>query len=251
MRTVQVKDIVFGEGMPKVCVSIMPGNKAEIDKEIEKLNGYAMDVVEWRMDYYEEDLQEAAMLIHEKLKEKVLLATFRTKEEGGQRAISIDDYMDLNEWILKHQYCDMIDFEYFFCENELNRLIEMAHENHIVVILSKHDFEKTPAAEEMMLYMKMMQRKQGDISKVAVMPQDKDDVLSLLKVTWDMYKNFADRPLITMSMGHDGIVSRLCGEIFGSCMTFGSVGQASAPGQIDANDLKSILESIHKENSGY
>ena len=47
-----------------------------------------------------------------------------------------------------------------------------------------------------------------------------------------------DTPAITMSMGKDGVISRLCGEVFGSCVTFGSHEKASAPGQMQMDDPK-------------
>ena len=42
------------------------------------------------------------------------------------------------------------------------------------------------------------------------------------------------------------VVSRLSGEVFGSCLTFGALRAASAPGQIDAGKLKQVLEVIHQ-----
>ena len=84
-----------------------------------------------------------------------------------------------------------------------------------------------------------------DIPKIAVMPQNKADVLTLLAATEEMYRCYADRPLITMSMSATGVITRLCGEVFGSAMTFGAVGQVSAPGQIPVEKLNSALEIIH------
>ena len=40
-----------------------------------------------------------------------------------------------------------------------------------------------------------------------------------------------------MSMGKLGVISRICGEVFGSAVTFGTAGKASAPGQLPANQL--------------
>ena len=57
-------------------------------------------------------------------------------------------------------------------------------------------------------------------------------------------EKYSDRPLVTMSMGKDGVVSRICGECFGSDITFAAVGKTSAPGQIEAEDLKRILEVL-------
>ena len=48
------------------------------------------------------------------------------------------------------------------------------------------------------------------------------------------------------SMAGTGLISRLCGEVFGSALTFGAVGKASAPGQMNASDLREILTLIDK-----
>ena len=78
------------------------------------------------------------------------------------------------------------------------------------------------------------------------MPQNKKDVLTLLSATEEMATDFADRPIITMSMSGPGVISRLCGEVFGSALTFGAVGKASALGQMRAGDLQTVLELLHK-----
>lgn len=72
------------------------------------------------------------------------------------------------------------------------------------------------------------------------------DVLTLLEATREMAEEHADRPIITMSMAGTGLISRLCGEVFGSALTFGAVGKASAPGQMNASDLREILTLIDK-----
>ena len=90
-----------------------------------------------------------------------------------------------------------------------------------------------------------MQDMGADIPKIAVMPQNKKDVLTLLAATEEMANDYADRPIITMSMAGTGVISRLCGEVFGSSMTFGAVGKASAPGQMGAEDLNTVLALLH------
>ena len=72
------------------------------------------------------------------------------------------------------------------------------------------------------------------------------DVLTLLAATEEMTTNYADRPIITMSMAGTGVISRLCGEVFGSSMTFGAAKKASAPGQMGVNDLSTVLDLLHK-----
>ena len=58
-------------------------------------------------------------------------------------------------------------------------------------------------------------------------------------------KEHSNKPRITMSMGQSGMLSRICGELTGSCVTFASGKQASAPGQIDARELKCVLDILH------
>lgn len=91
-----------------------------------------------------------------------------------------------------------------------------------------------------------MQEKGADIPKIAVMPQSKKDVLTLLSATNEMVEEHADRPIITMSMAATGVISRLAGEVFGFLFNFGAAKKASAPGQMGVNDLKTVLETLHK-----
>ena len=110
--------------------------------------------------------------------------------------------------------------------------------------MSNHDFFKTPSKEEIISRLCTMQEKGADIPKIAVMPQSKRDVLTLLSATNEMAEEH--RPIITLSMAATGIISRLAGEVFGSCLTFGAAKKASAPGQMGVNDLKTVLETLHK-----
>ena len=104
----------------------------------------------------------------------------------------------------------------------------------------------TPSKEEIISRLCAMQEKGADIPKIAVMPQSKKDVLTLLSATNEMAEEHANRPIITMSMAATGVISRLAGEVFGSCLTFGAAKKASAPGQMGVNDLKTVLETLHK-----
>ena len=47
-------------------------------------------------------------------------------------------------------------------------------------------------------------------------------------------------------MAGTGVISRICGEVFGSALTFGAAGKASAPGQMGVQDLNTVLGLLHK-----
>ena len=127
----------------------------------------------------------------------------------------------------------------------VERIISAAHAAGVFVIVSNHDFEKTPPKEEIVARLCKMQDQGADILKIALMPQCREDVLVLMDATREMFENHTEHPLITMSMGGLGVVSRLAGESYGSSATFGAAAQASAPGQVGIADLAQVLDIVH------
>ena len=79
------------------------------------------------------------------------------------------------------------------------------------------------------------------------MPQSSADVLTLLEATVEA-RQIVNRPIVTISMGKLGLISRIAGSTFGSTFTFGSAGTASAPGQLDSVNLKNILDVLENGN---
>ena len=124
-------------------------------------------------------------------------------------------------------------------------MIDAAHGAGVKVIMSNHDFHKTPAQEDIIYRLRRMQDLGADLPKIAVMPQTPQDVLTLLSATLTMKEKYATRPIITMSMAKMGGISRVTGRLFGSAMTFGTVGQASAPGQIAIKELRELMDILY------
>ena len=251
MNTVKIRNIVIGEGMPKICVPIVGTTKEELLQEVKALQNLSVDIVEWRMDWFKEienldAAKEMVKTLREALKDTALLATIRSKKEGGELEVSTEYYIALNKAIVDSGCADLIDVELFTGETEVNDIVTYAHEHGVKVIMSNHDFDKTPSYDEILTRLKAMQSLDADIPKIAVMPTCKKDVLTLLLATNDMHETYADRPIITMSMAGTGVISRLCGEVFGSALTFGAAKKASAPGQMNAEDLHTVLTLLHK-----
>ena len=119
--------------------------------------------------------------------------------------------------------------EIFSGDSVVRENIDGIHQAGRIVVGSNHDFQRTPSQADLIFRLRKMQDMGADIPKIAVMPRSAGDVLTLLSATEEMARCYADRPIITMSMFLPGVVSRLCGEVFGSSMTFGAVGQVSAP----------------------
>lgn len=251
MNPVVVRDVKIGEGIPKICVPIVGTTKEEILEAGKNIASVGADVVEWRVDWYQDvfdfaKVEETAKELRAVLGELPILFTFRTSKEGGEKAIDNDVYVELNQNAVKTGLIDLVDVEMFTGEAEVAAIIETAHSCGVKVVASNHDFHKTPEKDEIVSRLCKMQEAGADIPKIAVMPQNKKDVLTLLAATEEMYTEHADRPIITMSMAGTGVVSRLCGEVFGSALTFGAAGKASAPGQMGVEDLKTVLSLLHK-----
>ena len=121
----------------------------------------------------------------------------------------------------------------------------LAHEMGVRVIASYHDFEKTPAVEEILEKLRALRATGADILKAAYMPTKTSDVATLLLATARFREeDAATHPLITMSMGEIGQISRLVGGAFGSMLTFATVGESSAPGQMPIEAVRAALTQL-------
>ena len=251
MNAVEVRNIKIGEGIPKICVPIVGVTREDIINEAKTFESIPVDVVEWRVDWYEDifnfdEVEVTLKALREALGETPILFTFRTSKEGGEKSIDADDYVELNIKAAQSGYVDLVDVEAFTGDEAVKKVVAAAHEAGVKVVASNHDFDKTPDQEELVFRLRKMQELGADIPKIAVMPQNKKDVLTLLAATEEMTSNYADRPIITMSMAGTGVISRLCGEVFGSALTFGAAKKASAPGQMGVEDLAQVLSLLHK-----
>jgi 3-dehydroquinate dehydratase I len=251
MNIVKIKNVVIGDGIPKICAPIVAKNKKEIIEEALSLANTNVDVVEWRVDWFEdvENIEKVKDVLKDlvpALNNTPLLFTFRTSKEGGEREINTKAYAELNKAIASTGLVDMVDVEAFTGDEVVKDIIAGAHAVGVKVVASNHDFGKTPSKDDIIYRLRKMQDFGADIPKIAVMPNSVADVITLLDATRIMKEEYANRPIITMSMAGKGVISRLAGELFGSALTFGAAKKASAPGQINIEDLHGVLQLIHK-----
>ena len=252
MKTLLINQIEIGKGKPKIIVPAVGQTLAELTSEAfffqKKLDLF--DVLEWRVDHFAEinsidAIKNVLQTFHSILPNKPILFTCRTANEGGAITITPSDYVKLNHAIICSGLIHLVDVEIFIGDKEAQAIIQYAHQHHVYVIASNHDFTKTPSQQSIIQRLNKMQAFDADILKIAVMPNSPQDVLTLLSATNEMKQNHTNKPLITMSMGKLGAISRISGEIFGSDMTFASGAQASAPGQIDMQTLNTMLNALN------
>lgn len=245
-----IKGRIFGRGKPLVCVPVMAETKEAIVEEVKRLVSLNTDMVEWRVDAFSgvgsmnairEVLAELAPIVQD----TILVYTFRSKRQGGLLAMDAERLSDIHQVAAESHVVDLIDLEVLESrkpEREVRRLQELgAH-----VIASHHDFVQTPERAVIRMLLEQIHESGADIVKLALMPQCMQDVLNLLEETNAFHEKNPDQALVTMSMGPMGAISRVAGEFFGSCVSFGAGKQASAPGQLPMEELTQALAILHR-----
>ncbi len=246
-KTFQVGNLIFGEGVPKICVPVVAEKQEVIWKKAEEIAVLPADLVEWRVDFYEDVFEMEEVLrtlegLKKRLGEKPLLFTFRTRGEGGNRAADPETY-DLLLKSAARGGAELIDVEAYPKNGKTAEKIAGLQDAGAHVIASSHDFQRTPSIEEMTDRLRYMERLGADAVKLAVMPSGNQDVLNLLQATVTAEEKLSV-PVVTMSMGSLGLVSRICGSLTGSAMIFAYVGESSAPGQIPLEQMAEILKAF-------
>ncbi|OCZ61232.1 3-dehydroquinate dehydratase [Acinetobacter seifertii] len=210
------------------------------------------DLAEFRIDLlsFASDTKQVIALGHELKKilgHKPMIATIRTKNEGGQLEISDADYGKTYQAYLKNPFMDWLDVEMFRDQKVVSEIVQKAHQKKVLVVMSNHDFQKTPSQDEIEKRLLKQDQMGADILKIAVMPKSKQDVFTLMNATLKVSQQ-TTKPLLTMSMGQLGTISRVATANMGGSYSFGMIGQASAPGQIDVTKLKQILQTVQPTN---
>lgn len=245
-----IKGRIVGEGTPLVCVPIMESSKDRIIEEARRLVQLGADMIEWRVDAFEQvhsinAIREVLAELKPIVCETILVYTFRSKNQGGLLALSPEEICDIHQVASETDAVDLVDLEYFETRKP-EKEIRQLQEKGVHVIASHHDFEQTPERNVIRMLLEQMKDSGADIVKLAVMPKSMSDVIKLMEETNSFHEEYPDKALITMSMGAKGAVSRVSGEFFGSCVTFGSGEQASAPGQLPMEELTQVLSILHK-----
>ena len=247
-RTVTVGDLTLGEGLPAVCVPLTGRNREELLAQTERALQAGADLIEWRADFLEipeDGIQTAALAdeIRAMIGGIPLIYTLRTEPEGGELPFDAALYDELIRRAADMEEVDLIDIEALHLETDAAALCEYARTKGKKVIASAHFFDGTPKKEEMHRIFLREERMGADILKLAAMPQKPGDVLRLMQACLQFHEE-TGAVMITMSMGEMGKISRVSGSLTGSAVSFGTAGQSSAPGQIPAEELRSVMQLL-------
>lgn len=244
---IQVRNVRIGEGIPKICVPLVSGSLGGLLAEADKAVHSGADIAEWRVDYFDDPADSLKVLakLRKTLGDMPLLFTLRSPGEGGKKRYYGEDYLMINREAVLSGYIDLLDVELF--SNKCGAVIEAARKSGVVTVVSSHDFRTTPSGEELYARMQKAVYLGGDIPKLAVTPENPADVLTLLCATARLASENPGQPVITMSMGELGRISRVSGGFFGSSVTFAALDHRTASGQMAVKELRAVLDILHAD----
>lgn len=246
---VQLRGVRVGAGRVKIAASLTSATPGDLASEAGRVVAAGADLAEWRADYLlaahpDHPLDELPGRLRPHLGDLPLLATVRSDVEGGQVRLTDAQYAAHTAALLRAGDVDAIDLE-LARGPVLAELAAQAVDAGVRVVVSQHHVSDTPPAARIVEQLGRMAQAGADIVKIAVTARSPQDVLELLTATTRASAELPV-PVVTMAMGPAGLVSRLCGEVFGSAVTFGAVDRASAPGQIDIGRLRDVVQIVHE-----
>ena len=231
-KVVTVRGRALGGETPLICTPLVGRTRDAVLAEATNVVARKPDVVEWRVDFFEA------------IGDTPVIFTRRSAKEGGT-PIPLDEagVVALYDAVGASGLVDFLDFEMGNDPADVQRVVAAAHAQRTRVILSYHNFGYTPGQDFLVQRFLEAERLGADVAKVAVMPRDRMDVLTLLAATATAHAK-GGIPLISMSMGPLGAVTRMVGGLFGSSLSFAVGDAASAPGQMPIADLVAVFGAI-------
>jgi 3-dehydroquinate dehydratase-1 len=200
------------------------------------------DMIEIRIDLLDYPTDSLHLLFKD-LNKSVripIIATNRIDVEGGEFNGSEEERVEILLSVM--EMVDAIDIELRTRSEYRDMVVHRAKKVGKRVIISYHDFSKTPDITVMRNIISDCFDAGADIAKLAATPHSYEDALSLLKLTLDCAR--APAPVCIIGMGGYGVHTRVIAPIYGSALAYTSVGTATAPGQISIRELRGMLEML-------
>jgi len=242
---------VGGGAFPLICIPLVGRTKDAVLAEVDVVLPKKPDVLEWRVDFFEAlgdtaHVIDTARAIRDRVGPIPVMFTRRSSLEGGEKiALAEPQVVQLYVDVCASGLVDLVDYETVHAAQDFGRLRAASREHDVALIGSYHNFQSTPDAAALAAKFALAHEREADIAKVAVMPNGPLDVLTLLAATHAASQSLPV-PLISMSMGPYGSLSRMVGFVYGSALTWAVGKSSSAPGQVPIEDLRTVLATARK-----
>nr|BAI40147.1 dehydroquinate dehydratase/shikimate:NADP oxidoreductase [Diospyros kaki] len=215
-----------------ICAPVMAETAEQMLGQMRKAKELGADLVEIRIDYLKSFSPQQHLEVLIKQSPLPTIITYRPTWEGGQydgdesrRQATLHQAMELG--------ADYIDIELKVADEFFSSIQERSPKRPKVIV-SSHNYENTPSAEEIGNIAARIQATGADIVKIATTALDITDSARILQLI-----AHSQVPTIGLAMGERGLISRILCAKFGGFLTFGALesGIHSAPGQPTLRDL--------------
>lgn len=233
----------------------------EVKPIIDKAIKSKPNLIELRFDYISNiktiSLDFVKNLLNMIRPHAAVIFTLRDSSEGGQTKINQKERFKILKMFIEVKP-DYIDIEMNTDKDILSEIINLASQNKVNIIFSYHNFEKTMILDEGIKLIQNFQNKlkkefllkskktDESIYKVIFTAQTFEDNLTPLKLCKYFSKN--NRKVISFCMGEIGILSRITCVKFGSFMTYGSLDEKTAPGQIKIEKIREYYNLLFEKS---
>lgn len=239
-----------------LAVSIMPTSRHAFPQWISLVESAQPAVVEWRLDYFLEDLDPLApsfpmtwqYIVHEAMTYLAgwpILLTYRTQAQGGRGSYNQKQYLALMKVLCRYPGgATWLDLEATLPVSYGDALLSLAHQAGLTTMLSWHSFGPASGVKAWLDQLRVLGATKADYLKLAVLVDNHAQTQDLLLAT-QRAKEELRRPLVTMAMGPAGQVSRLNGYRYGSDLTFAALNPqttGSAPGQLTVSAMRAYWQ---------
>jgi 3-dehydroquinate dehydratase-1 len=229
-----------------ICVAISSKDVNSAIAKSQKAIQQGASLLEVRVDHFESPLETDFVRLVTDINSKLIL-TVRKQEEGGNYAFAENQRLELIQKCI-HAKPYAIDLEFSIIESQLISLIQSAKNNQVKVILSFHDFHKTPEIDLMKAKIIEAHNKHADYVKIIGTASSLEDNLKMLSLP--QFAKTNNIQIVAFAMGQRGTISRILSPIFGAAFTFASLDKPTAPGQITISDMKKSLEKFSSYSKG-
>jgi len=247
-KTARIGSVMLGDGMPAICIPVLGATIEAIAQSAARAKAAQADLLELRMDSLSamptaQEAIAACNAAKESAPELPVLFTLRTKRDGGAGSEAPEAYEALLGAMIDSGACDAVDCELSVGAEAFSRISAKARAAGVTMVGSSHEFGEIGDMQRAASWLLAQQELGADICKAAVMTKDSVEALEAALV-FARVKEQLNIPMIGIAMGPAGVITRICGVCIGSCLTFGTAGEASAPGQIEAKRLRAALETV-------
>ena len=240
---IPIKGKIIGGHRPLICLPLMAATPSALLEQARTMTALKPDMIEWRVDAFDtltdqQSVKAALTILADICRSLPLLFTCRAADEGGMQALNSAERLALYRMAVASGIVDLIDIELASGTAIIDELQHACAAAGIKLILSYHNFNDTPDVRTLLQILTNAEKSGADIAKIAVMPKKNQDVLTLLNAACEARSRHLNIPIVAISMGAAGVITRIAGGLFGSDITFASGPQVTAPGQLSVEKLR-------------